>query len=366
MLKSDEAGVFRQEVTVPSGWFDESGYLISPLPLDVTVDVLTPYANRYFDFYGGRALAGMTIGVYEHSAVGRDVLGHILTSLGATTVSLGRSAQFIPVDTEAVRPEDSALAERWAGEQKFDAIVSTDGDSDRPLLADEQGRWLRGDVLGILTAHALGAQTVVTPVSTNSALEKSGWFDRIIRTRIGSPFVISGMTEAIAQGAHYVCGFEANGGFLVASKFTRDNKTLAALPTRDAVLPIVAVLIAARERGLPVSSLAAELPPRFAHSDRIKAFSGTRSQALLSPMLEADQPAQAEFDRRFLGVTASKSVAIDVTDGVRVTLANDEIVHLRPSGNAPELRCYTEADTLERAQQLCAMTLATIQNGEQV
>ena len=43
---------------------------------------------------------------------------------------------------------------------------------------------------------------------------------------------------------------------------------------------------------------------------------------------------------------------IDRTDGLRVTFANEEIIHLRPSGNAPEFRCYTEAATDERAKSL--------------
>ncbi|MGW8181361.1 MAG: hypothetical protein ACWGQW_21750, partial [bacterium] len=38
-----------------------------------------------------------------------------------------------------------------------------------------------------------------------------------------------------------------------------------------------------------------------------------------------------------------KPDSIDFTDGVRITFSSSEIVHLRPSGNAPEFRCYTEA-----------------------
>ncbi|MFN3673528.1 MAG: phosphomannomutase, partial [Bosea sp. (in: a-proteobacteria)] len=56
----------------------------------ISRDVLAQYRARYVDFFG-RALQGMTIGVYEHSAVGRDVIGEILASLGAQPVSLGRS-----------------------------------------------------------------------------------------------------------------------------------------------------------------------------------------------------------------------------------------------------------------------------------
>ena len=48
------------------------------------------------------------------------------------------------------------------------------------------------------------------------------------------------------------------------------------------------------------------------------------------------------------------------TDGLRATFANGDIVHLRPSGNAPELRCYAEADSAERAKLLCDACLARI------
>jgi phosphomannomutase len=45
---------------------------------------------------------------------------------------------------------------------------------------------------------------------------------------------------------------------------------------------------------------------------------------------------------------------------VRITLENDEIIHLRPSGNAPELRCYTEADNEARAVELNQLTMARL------
>jgi phosphomannomutase len=42
---------------------------------------------------------------------------------------------------------------------------------------------------------------------------------------------------------------------------------------------------------------------------------------------------------------------------LRVTSDAGEILHLRPSGNAPELRCYAEADSPARAQALVAAGL---------
>ncbi len=77
-----------------------------------SLDALSAYRARYVAFFGAEALAGLVVGVYQHSAVGRDVLCEILEALGAKPVALGRSDRFIPVDTEALRPEDVALAGR--------------------------------------------------------------------------------------------------------------------------------------------------------------------------------------------------------------------------------------------------------------
>ena len=141
------------------------------------------YAGRYASVFGAASLANMTIGIYEHSSAARDLLHTILRSLGARTFTLGRSDGFVPIDTEAVREEDRALGRSWAAQHRFDAILTTDGDADRPLIADERGEWLRGDVVGILCARALGARSVVTPVNSNTALEACGAFAETIRTR---------------------------------------------------------------------------------------------------------------------------------------------------------------------------------------
>jgi phosphomannomutase len=53
-------------------------------------------------------------------------------------------------------------------------------------------------------------------------------------------------------------------------------------------------------------------------------------------------------------------VSVDRTDGLRATLSSGEIVHLRPSGNAPEMRCYTEGATSARAGALIAEALELV------
>jgi phosphomannomutase len=354
-LKDDEAGMARQALRLDPSAFDARGGLVDPSPLPPVRDVEAAYLARYRDFFGATALSGLTVGVYQHSAVGRDLIAAILTALGAQVVLLGRSDRFVPVDTEALRPEDVELAAQWAAERRLDAIASTDGDSDRPLLADASGIWLRGDILGLLCARELKADCVVTPVSSNTAVESCGAFARVERTRIGSPYVISGMQAVAAQAGAVVCGYEANGGFLLQSPIERDGRRLAALPTRDAVLPIVSVLAAARHR--PVAELSADLPVRVTWSDRLRDFATADSQEILAYLRAGDEgQRKARIETHFAGV-AEGLTRIDETDGLRLTFADGGIVHLRPSGNAPELRCYTEADSEDAARRLNAAAL---------
>jgi phosphomannomutase len=346
--KADEQAMLATQVDVPDVVVN------APLPVPDGGATLA-YVQRYVDYFGAGSLVGAQVAVYEHSSVGRDVLRTILQALGAEVTSLGRTETFVPIDTEAVRPEDVAQARLWATEHRFDALLSTDGDADRPLIGDERGEWLRGDLVGILCAQALQAQVVVTPVSSNTAVELCGAFAQVLRTRIGSPYVIAGMEEALATATGPVVGYEANGGFLLGSDVLQDGRSLTALPTRDAVLPMLALLVLARKHNCKLSALSADLPKRFTASDRLQAFATDKSRALLA-QLQGDAVVLA----RTLAPDSGAVVATNQTDGLRVTFANGDIVHLRPSGNAPELRCYAEADSAERAKLLCDACLARL------
>lgn len=319
---------------------------------------IAAYRARYLEFFGTGALAGMRIGFYQHSSVARDLLTEILQSLGASVTELGRTDQFVPIDTEAVAAEDVARAKAWAQTAPYDALISTDGDADRPLIGDETGTWFRGDVVGLLTARALGIRQIVTPVTSTTALERSGAFDRVIRTRVGSPYVLEALDKVLnatpGDRRPSVAGFEANGGFLLSTPVTRGDRTLGALPTRDAALPIITLLSAARAQARPLSALLQGLPARYTASDRLQNFSRERSTGILAS-LQTPGAASSLLDQR-----CGELAGIDETDGLRMTFAGGDIVHLRPSGNAPELRCYVESDDASRAADLVAFTLNRI------
>jgi phosphomannomutase len=353
ITKADEAAISGAVITAPN---------VIPIGIlpELNAEASQLYIARYLNFFPHRCLSGMRLGFYEHSSVARDLLSKILEELGAEVISLGRTDIFVPIDTEAVSQVDIAQARRWATEFKFDAIISTDGDADRPLIGDEHGNWFRGDIAGTLCAKYLGAQAIATPVSCNTAIELCGAFPHITRTRIGSPYVIAAMENLLNSGLECVVGFEANGGFLLGSAIEKSGRTLSPLMTRDAVLPILALLVTSKEKGCQLSQLLQDLPARFTGSDRLQSFPVEVSRQILEALSVSIETISSLLIR-----VGSQPTHIDQTDGLRIYLDNSEIIHFRPSGNAPELRCYAEAGSQERANWLASECLQMIRNFSQ-
>lgn len=344
ITKEDELAIINSEYTFSP---------VGELPhLETSTQGADYYLERYVSLFNPEILKGKRIGVYEHSSAGRDLYAPLFNQMGAEVISLGRSDEFVPIDTEAVSDEDRILAREWSKKYNLDAIFSTDGDGDRPLVADENGEWLRGDILGLLTAIELNIKALAIPVSCNTAIEESNKFASIQRTKIGSPYVIAAFAD-LAKQFDSVAGFEANGGFLLASDLQINGKELKSLPTRDAVLPALMLLIASRNS--TISQLINNLPQRFTWSDRVKNFPSDSSQQIIKNAISSPN----NFFNG-LGYESLSCSAIDETDGARFTLNNGDIIHLRPSGNAPELRCYAEASDENQAKQYVANVLGNI------
>ncbi|HIF9082724.1 TPA: phosphomannomutase [Photobacterium damselae] len=327
---------------------------ITDLPVLTASDkAASEYIERYTSLFDSQMLAGKRIGIYEHSSAGRELYAPMFEALGAEVVALERSDEFVPIDTEAVSDADKQKAKNWSKEYNLDFIFSTDGDGDRPLVADENGNWLRGDILGLLCADAMNIKALAVPVSCNTAIESCERFNLVTRTKIGSPYVIAEFEE-LAKKYNSVAGFEANGGFLLGSDTLVNNKEIKALPTRDAVLPALMLLGLAKEK--PIYELVSSLPQRFTHSDRIQNFATEKSLNILARAKEDP----CSFLQKLM-FNDSNVDCVDTTDGLRIVLVNGNIIHFRPSGNAPELRCYAESSTFKYANDLVETALNNIQ-----
>jgi phosphomannomutase len=311
------------------------------------------YGDRNSTLLPEGSLAGLRVGVYQHSTVARDLFVSVLAHYGADIVALGRSETFIPVDTEAVSSETVALLQGWAVEHGLHAIISADGDGDRPLLADETGTPVRGDLIGLIACRFIGATTIATPVTSNSGIE-AAVDGKVLRTKVGSPFVIAAMNEAVEAGETAVAGFEANGGTLTATSFAMNGHTFAPLPTRDSLMPLLAVLALRAAEDRPLSQIAAHFALPAAASDRLENFPLETSAALMRELRSG--PGALSAFLAPIGVPVKTS---DI-DGLRVTLEDSSVIHFRPSGNAPEMRCYVEAADEAAASRLLAAGLERI------
>lgn len=372
------------------------------------------YKARYRSIFSEKGLQGKRLLFFQYSAVGRDLIPEILRACGAEVIEAGRSEEFIPIDTEAISDHHLQMLKQLVIENQekyghIDAVISTDGDSDRPLVVavdeilneknqatDIRLKFIPGDLLGLVVADYLQADSVSVPISTNPAVHEffSSKGITTTKTRIGSPFVIAAMQQALTSGFKRVVSWEANGGFLLGSDIEVNGNPLHALPTRDAVLPILCVLYAAAEKGVSLTELFSQLPQWFGKAGLIDNFSQQVSQKIVATFKSANEAITiTEFfedrvvvkdaeentidnwllsDNRGQDAVAKKElletvfsgtlgfseiIRINTQDGIRCFFSNDDIAHIRPSGNAPQLRIYAHARKQARADEIVAMAL---------
>jgi phosphomannomutase len=372
ILKTDEMAIKQAVATerqlilaaeTDSSAFNTIGALLHlpELPV-VNGEAAASYVKRYTSVFIDAPLAGKKVVVYQHSAVGRDMLVELLSKLGAETETVGRSDTFVPIDTENVTPADQTYFKELAQQHPDTfAIVSTDGDSDRPFVIDENGVFHRGDELGAVVAKWLDAEFAALPICSSDAvdqyLEHGGV--EYQHTRIGSPYVIVAMEQALNEGRAKTVGWEVNGGFLLGNDFTIHGQVLPALATRDAFLPIFIALISALEQTKAVSALFAELPARFTQAGLIDEFPVESSRAIVERFSQDTPENRILLQDYFTHEQGFGEITeINSLDGVRIFFDNGDIAHLRPSGNAPQMRIYSVAGSQERADEIVQLAIS--------
>lgn len=395
VLKDDEKDILAQVALVrekeylkneDESLFNDKGFFKQSIELphiSEEKNALSEFQKRYTDIFPSNTFVGKKIVLYEQSAVGRDLLKNVLVSLGAEVICFGRSDKFISIDTEKMPDSVINLLKQLAREFQPFAIVSTDGDSDRPILADENGSFLLGDLLGTLVSLYLKPDFAFLTATCDDAakvtLEKSDI--KVDLTKVGSPYLIAFMNKKLSENPNAkVVSWERNGGYLLGSNLIVNNKILSSLPTRDSILPILIAIIFAVEEGVPLSSLInSKLSHRFNFSDAIndKTKGCEYYDAHLGETI-IDSFSPKNFDIKELDLTSeninqeakdiklrlelyfnstlgyTEIVSINYLDGVRISFLNSDIVHIRPSRNAPEFRFYIAANTKERANKIIA------------
>ncbi len=218
--------------------------------------------------------------------------------------------------------KDLATAVRASG---ADLGVAYDGDGDRSIFCDEEGRVLWGDQSGCLLADYLLERTpeatVVTSVSSSQAIEtvarkRNG---KVIRTRVGSVDVSRTILERRA-----LFGFEENGGCIYSPH----------LPVRDGGMTTALMLECLAARGVSFSrALSFAVPTYYSAKTKVE-VDGKRVDQVMKAV---EKQAKGEVER---------------VDGLKVWTDDRSWVLVRPSGTEPLVRIFAESDTRDKADSL--------------
>ncbi|UJF17525.1 phosphomannomutase [Vibrio sp. SS-MA-C1-2] len=313
------------------------------------------YISRYTDLFSEQLLKNKKIGIYQHSSAGRDLYPQLFKALGAEVVLLDRADEFTAIDTEIISKSNQQKALKWVKEHNLDLLFSTNAAGDQPLVADEQGNWLRGDTLGLLSASAMNIKALAVPHCSNTNIEASCRIEYVKRTKNGSSNILAAFHDLSRHsryiaGPETIAGFTSTGGFLLGSDIMIHGNRLSALPTNDAVLPAIMLMLSAVEKETTISKLVGNLPKRFVESHKVNNIAAEEhchiiAKAKQSPKLFLNE----------LGLGHHDIISINKNDGLRLVLGNKDIVHFRKSEIGAGLNCYVESDEHQFASSLTTL-----------
>jgi phosphomannomutase len=122
---------------------------------------------------------------------------------------------------------------------------------------------------------------------------------------------------------------------------------------------MLVAMLAAIQAGKTVSELFAALPQRCTQAGLINNFPVAVSESIISKFSKDTPETREELERYFTPELGFGSVsAINTLDGVRIFFSNNDVAHIRPSNNAPQLRIYSVADSQERANEIASLALS--------
>ncbi|MEM2878420.1 MAG: phosphoglucosamine mutase [Candidatus Hadarchaeales archaeon] len=332
----DGAGFSRDMERDVEKILDEGGKLVrwDEVGSISTADAIEPYVHAILRRVG-RVKKEWKVVVDCANGVGALVTPRLLREMGCKVVTLngqldgtfpGRKLE--PVPENLTELSETVLACR------ADLGIAHDGDADRTIAVNERGEVMMGDrVFAIAALHHLSGKKdarIITTVATSSVMDDVARMlgASIVRTRVGEPEIIGEYRKA-GGGV----GGEENGGV-----FFFDWSMC-----REGIHTALTFVEALDRSGGPVSALDAKLPRYYQVKRRVECPEERKAKVLES------------LPGRFSGQK------LDLTDGVKV-IFEDGWLLVRPSGTEPIFRCFAEARTKERAEELAAAGMRELQS----
>lgn len=252
---------------------------------------------------------GLRVVVDCANGAGYQVAPAALWELGAEVIKIGVDPNGLNINKDCGSTAPKSLCEK-VREVRADIGIALDGDADRVLIADENGKLVDGDQLMAVVAESwqqrgrLAGGGIVATIMSNLGLERylDGIGLTMARTPVGDRYVVEYMRE---HG--YNVGGEQS-GHIVLSDFTT---------TGDGLVTALQVLSVVAQSGKPVSEICSRFTPL--------------PQILKNVRYKNGQPLENQSVRK-------------VIDEGKIRLGNTGRLVIRPSGTEPVIRVMAEGD----------------------
>ena len=272
------------------------------------------------DLSGMKILCDLANGSATSTAV------ETLDSLGATVDAINNSPNGININNKCGSTHPEGL-QRMMREGDYDIGLAFDGDADRLIMVDSDGKLCDGDyILYICSRYMksinhLNKNMVVTTVMANLGLYKALDANKIdyIQTAVGDKYVFENMME----NGHSLGGEQS--GHIIFSKYAT---------TGDGVLTSIKLMEVILEKKVKASELFRDLKiyPQLLQNVRVKS----------KPEAKADPDVMAAVEK------------------VEKALGEEGRILLRESGTEPVIRVMVEAATDELCKQYVEEVVAVI------
>jgi phosphoglucosamine mutase len=293
--------------------------LDAPEPGGGSIDRLSVAEDSYLEHVVerfGTDLSGLRIAVDCANGAYSGIAPEAFESLGAevTAVAASPNGENINLGSGAT---DLALLQETVRAGGHDLGVAFDGDGDRVLAVDGDGTMVDGDqIIAALALHLdvdVVAVTVMTNLGFHRLMDDRGI--RVVTTDVGDRYVL----EALRR-EHGVLGGEQSGHVI----YLRDHVTGDGLAA--------ALLLCSAIRGTTLAKAVAVMPRYAQVKENVR---------LAHP--EVPKTVLAEAER------------------INAELAGSGRVLVRASGTEPVIRVLAEAESEEKARDLCARIASLVQ-----
>jgi len=329
VVDSDGVEISREAEQVIEKIYSEKSWDTNPVELgkrEESADIIRLYIDGIKSLIDVKGIESTEITVATDLGNGAQavVIEKLLDELGCNCVAInGEIDGNFPGRGPEPTPENLQDLSKAVIDNNASFGVAFDGDGDRSIFCDQDGKILTGDISALLLTRYLLSKNpeskVITTINSSSAIEKisSETSSKVIRTKVGSVDVSRKMI--IENG---LIGFEENGGFM----FSKHNSVRDGAMT----MSIIIDMLGAKK---DLEKELNDLPRSFTRKGKYKC-----SQV------------QAKFLTEHLKTISDAQFT--TVDGIKINFAENRWVMIRASGTEPIIRVYCEGQTKEDLDRL--------------